>query len=75
MKLKTIWSIKMMTFPERLRRTRDWGAWEIAARLPLRLRYFVTLIEVGRATMDSPNVMATPLNDILKKLNTPKSLS
>lgn len=72
MRFMTIWTIGAMTFAERLRRTRDWATREVAARLPLRLRYHVTLQEVGRATMDSPNVPATPLSEILDKLDSPK---
>lgn len=71
MRLKTIWTMPAMDFTEKLRRTRDWGAQEIAARLPLRIRYWVTLQEIGRATADSPHIPATPLDDILKRLESP----
>lgn len=75
MKLATIWSLPMMTTPERLRRTRDWAAMELARKMPLRIKYFVTLQQIGKATMDSPNVPGTKLEDILKNLETPKGLS
>ena len=75
MKLKTIWTLPASDLREKLRRTRDWAAQEIGARLPLRIRYWVTLQEVGRATMTSPNVLSTPLYDILTKLDTPRSLT
>jgi hypothetical protein len=74
MKLSTIWSLPSMTTPERLRRTRDWAAMELAAILPVRLKYYVTLQQIGKATMDSPNVPATKLEDILRKLEMPKGI-
>lgn len=75
MKFWTIWTLPAMTFAERLRRTRDWLAMEVGARLPLRVRYWVTMTEIGRATMTSPNIPATPLDEVLKNLNHPKSMS
>ena len=75
MRFFTIWSIPAMTITERLRRTRDWAAMEFGARLPLRVRYWVTMSEIGRATMTSPNIPATPLDEVLKNLDHPKSLS
>lgn len=68
MKLRTIWTIPAMSLRERLRRTSDWTAQEVAARLPKRIRYWATLQLIGRATMTSPDVPATPLSDILRKL-------
>lgn len=75
MKFWTIWTMPAMSLAERLRRTRDWLAMEIGARLPLRIRYWVTMMEIGRATTTSPNIPATPLDEILKNLNHPKSMS
>lgn len=75
MRLRSIWSLPSYPLGERLRRTRDWLAMEIAANLPLRVRYWCTMQEIGRATMTSPNVPATPLDEILKNLETPKNLS
>ena len=75
MRLRSIWTAPAMRLSERLRRTRDWAACEIGARLPLRVRYWVTLQEIGRATMDSPNVPATTLDTILRKLDAPKVVS
>ena len=72
MKFRTIWTMPAMTFAERLRRTRDWAAITVAVMLPLRVRYWVTLSEIGRATMDSPAIMDTPLDDILNNLDKPK---
>lgn len=75
MRLTTIWTLPASTFRERLRRTRDWMAQEVGARLPVRVRYWVAMQEIGRATMDSPNVPATPLAQIIRKLEAPKNLS
>lgn len=75
MRFRSIWTAPAMTLRERLIRTRDWAAREIGARLPLRVRYWVTMQEIGRATMDSPNVPATSLDTILRKLDAPKVVS
>lgn len=76
MKFTTIWDPTMpLPLRERLKRTRDWAAMEIGAHLPLRIRYWVTLQEIGKATMTSKNVPATPLDEILQKLDSPQVLS
>lgn len=75
MKLTTIWTCRAMTLRERLARTREWAAMRVAANLPLRVRYWVTILELGAATMDSENVPATTLNDIMKNLNQPKRVA
>lgn len=67
-----------MSTMERLRRTRDWGAAAFGARLPLRVRYFVTIGELAKVTTQKlPNaeVPAIPLEDILKNLDAPKSIA
>lgn len=68
MRLSTIWSIPCMSTMERLRRTREWANMEVAARLPQRLRYWVTMMEVAKATRNSSDIMGTPLDEILKNL-------
>lgn len=75
MKFKTIWTLRAMTFTERLSRTRDWFAQKVGRALPVRIRYWVAMQMVGDATMDSPNVLATQLADIIKKFEAPKNLS
>lgn len=75
MRFRTIWSIPAMSFTERLRRTRDWAAMVIGAKLPLRIRYWVTMQELGHATAKSSNVPATPVHEVLKGLRTPANLS
>lgn len=73
--LRTIWTMPAMTLMERLRRTREWAAMEIAAHLPLRIRYWTTMQELARATTDSSNIPATPLEDILRNMDRPKSVA
>lgn len=75
MKLSTIWTIPACTLREKLRRTRDWAAQQVAARLPLRVRYWATIQELAYATAKSPNVPATSLDRVLRDLRTPASLS
>lgn len=75
MRFWTIWTLRAMSFPERLKRTRDWAAMTVAARLPLRIRFWVTILEIGHATTKSPNVPATTCDEILKNLRTPKVMS
>lgn len=75
MRLTTILFMPSLSLRERFIRLRDWAAREFGARLPLRVRYWVTLQEVGRATMKSPNVPATPLGDVLQGLESPKVVS
>lgn len=75
MRLSTIWSIPAMTTLDRLRCTRDWAALKTAANLPKRVRYWTTLVEIGKATSSSPNIPAVTLDELLKNLDTPKSLS
>lgn len=72
MKFSTIWTIRGMSFGERLLRSRDAAAREVGFRLPKRVRYWVTLMELGRATAGSPNIPGTKLEDILGNLDAPK---
>lgn len=64
-----------MNLSERLRRTRDWGAMKVGAILPRRIRYWVALLEIGKATANSQNVPATTLDEILRNLHMPKNVS
>lgn len=75
MRFRTIWSLRGLPLVERLARTRDWAAMTAAGKLPLRVRYWATILEVGHATAKSPNVPATPLSDVLSNLRTPRNLS
>lgn len=48
---------------------------EFGARLPKRVRFWVTMKEIGHATTKSTNVPATSLDYILNHLDTPKNMS
>jgi hypothetical protein len=74
MKFASIWTLPGYSLSERFIRTRDWAAMAIASKLPIRVRYWVTMQELGHATMDSPNIPATKVEDILPKLRAPKVL-
>lgn len=74
MRFITIWTLSDMAFTERLRRTREWGNWKLAALLPKRLRYFTTMLEIGKATTKMPAdtvIPAIPLDTLLQKLEAP----
>lgn len=78
MRLSTIWSLRGMSTMERLRRTREWSAMEVASHLPLRIRYWVTIQEIAKVTTQKlPNeeVPSIPLSDILSNLDAPKSVA
>lgn len=75
MRFRTIWTMPAMTLRERLRRTRDWAAMEVGARLPLRVRYWTAMQEIAHATRDSKNIPATPLDEVLRDLRHPKEMS
>lgn len=75
MRFTTIWGMPSLPLKERISRTRDWIAQEVAHRLPVRIRYWSTMQALAKATMGSPNVPETPLDDILRKLEAPKNLS
>lgn len=75
MRLSTIWTLENMSLSERLRRSVDALAMSVAHHLPLRIRYWTTVQEMARATRTSSNVPATPLEEIMKNLDTPRTLS
>jgi hypothetical protein len=43
MRLRTIWTLPAMTLRERLRRTRDWAAMEVAWKLPKPVLYWAAV--------------------------------
>lgn len=73
MRFRTIWTLKGLPMRERLIRTREWAAMEFGSRLPLRVRYWVTMQELAKATRDSSDIPGTSLNEILDHLESPKS--
>lgn len=68
MKFTTIWSLPGLPLKERINRTLDCWSLNIADLLPKRLAYWITIRQIGKATMTSRNVPATPLDDILRNL-------
>lgn len=48
---------------------------KVAARLPVRIRYWVSILEIGHATRNSENVPATPLHEVLNNLRAPKNVT
>lgn len=77
MKLSTIWSLQGMSTMERLRRSREWGVQKIASKLPVRLKYWVTIQQLARVSVKMPDaeIPAIKMEDILKNLDAPKNLS
>ena len=74
-KLSTILFLHGMSFSERLHRLRDWFAMKVARHLiPKRIRYWVTLMEIAKATTNEPNIPATTVDQVLKHLETPRNL-
>jgi hypothetical protein len=57
---------------ERLRHTRDWAAQQAARLVPYRVRYWSMIDLVARAVMDSRDVPATPIADVLTNIRVPK---
>lgn len=68
MKFTTIWSLPGLPLKERVNRTLDCWSLNIANALPKRLAYWITMSQIGKATMKSKNVPATPLDDVLRNL-------
>lgn len=68
MRLSTIWTLPSMSTMERLSRTLEWATIEFARRLPQRVKYWVTMGEIGKAVSHSSDVPATPLDEVLKNL-------
>lgn len=60
-----------MCLGDRLRWTLEIGTMETASKLPRRLKYWVTVQEIARASMDSKQFPATSIDDVLQKLDTP----
>lgn len=67
----TIWSAPIIFLATKRHEILDRMAQAIALKLSLRIRYRVVLQEIGRATFNSPNILKTPLEEILKNLESP----
>lgn len=74
MKLSSIWTLKGFPLKERLIRTRNWIDQQVAHMLPPSVRYWVFIQMAAKATMNSKNVPATPIFEVLDNLETPKNL-
>ena len=74
MRLRTIWTVPCMTVQERLRRTQNWLAMTIGAKLPLRVRYWVTMQELGKTVVLGPEGLHITLDEVVKRLDTPKDM-
>lgn len=72
MKMRTIWTLRNMSLKERLIRSRECGAMFIGRNLPKEIRYWTTLQELAKATVESKNIPATPLDEVLQKLDGPR---
>lgn len=72
MRLRTIWTMPAMTFAEKCRRTGEWLAWGMASTTitlaPKAVIYRIVLLEVAKATRNSANIPATPLDEVLANL-------
>lgn len=66
MRLTTIWTIPAMSMRERLRRTADWAAFEAAAHLPQRVRYWA-FIQVGGKAVGDRVVTEVSFTDVLNQ--------
>lgn len=76
MRLSTIWTLHGMSTAERLRQTWDWSFAAFASKLPVRLKYHVTMQEISKATLALPGdteIPAIPLDTILSNIEAPKN--
>ena len=71
------WSIWRPGYPmalkEKIERTKDWAAMEFHDLLPKRARYWIAMVQIGKATMTSQNVPATSLDNVLENLGNVKN--
>ena len=69
MRLTTIWTLRGMALPERLRRTSEWAVMRIAHRLPRRLAYW-SYIDSGVRTMRPDDVVPeVGYTDLLQRMD------
>lgn len=76
MKLATIWSLPALPLRERLSYTNEWMAQEIAARLPGKIRYWVTMQIIASVTASPPfrdrHPTGLTVQDILDSMEKPE---
>jgi polyphosphate kinase 2 (PPK2 family) len=68
MRFSTIWTLPGLPLKERIDRTLDCWALNVADWLPKRLAFWVAYRQIGHATMKSAHVPATPLDVVLKNI-------
>jgi hypothetical protein len=72
MKFTTIWFRWVRGYPlpfsEKIQRTKDLWAMCMSDWLPKRASYWITIRQIGKATMTSQNVPATSLDNVLTNL-------
>lgn len=68
MRLRTIWTLPGASLREKTDRTGEWLYGKIANKIPQRVKYWVVIQELAKATRTSENVPATPLEEILNHL-------
>jgi hypothetical protein len=69
MRFKSIWFPGYpMALKEKIERTKDLWSMNVYDILPKRVRYWVALQAIGKATMTSQNVPATSLDNVLDNL-------
>lgn len=72
MRLTTIWTLPDIRMIDRVRRSIDRAALVAATRLPSRVRYWATMLSIGKATDTGPYVNgslpAMTIEEVLKKL-------
>lgn len=61
-----------MALREKIERTKDLWAMRMDDILPKRVRYWVAMREIGKATMKSEHVPATTLDNVLRNLGNVK---
>lgn len=79
MRLKTIWTLPAMAFAERLRRTRDSLAMSVAARLPMRIRYWSAVQCISKVSQKPEfghrHIMSITVDELMENLDRPKVIS
>ena len=63
-----------MTVREKLARTRDWVAQWAVRLVPYRVRYWTFIEMTAKATLDSPNIPATPLDELMGNIELPRGV-
>lgn len=68
MRLRTIWTLRGMSLRERLNRTKETAAMNVAACLPTQVRYWVVIQEFSRQAPNDRHPLDISAEEILKKM-------